>query len=1356
MESVSEITELLEEAKKSQIIEIYLREKYKEHFDPVWLNATENYEKLAAAINFFYELNHDKLNVDVIGSENVETRKVYIDQYELLERLLDKVVVFSGVNPPVATAFKEKEAILLGLYLNQEIESRSLRDLHAQSSNLGIAEKLLNADLGQTEWLGEVDLERLLIKLGVKDRTHITRLNAEDIGMILHFERVKHLGAIEEYTIPLLINCGNTSLGGQGSHWTYAMVSVNPITNSITINYQDSMPLQGTEQAILTAAINYSDAPYSAFPDFTTKTANVASDGLQEDGWSCGYRALKGLLGEEEFPVHGDVNTSIEWLRLAGTPTRSYSLRNVIYELLLSDLEIDQDYFIAMSLDEKMLKHTDRETYELDSEFTKHYLEFITNTNKTKPVITSEKFTKEYRDITEQLSGRISSKHIDTERKNSLKRLSQKIDEVTSNGLLTADAKILALLDVFTNEYALILKTSGGSNSGLGKFIKKVCLEHFGVELSKDQRYRLKSDGLMMRIFNAQLEETIKKTEEISLLPPSKKNSIVSDHISQSAPVVGTKKLMISSVSPSLGMLRSEDTESVQPRLLKNRELTRLGSMFGKSQFCYAEKPGGVEPGFRSIDCDGAFFDELDIILLDEKLLSDERLPFDQKKKFNDLTKALAGKNVTRKQMIFATFVNTHVKGPHSKEAIDPGIQWLCNEIKRAVAKNNQLSAWMYKLDYAEGQKDRIKTNKEALREFVGTRLAGIFSEKNQKQEIVWVSNSKNGVHALLACGWKNGLSELKKFLHGGTEPDYNGILVEEMDAPVKHSKRVPGLGKNLIFGIAIGDRDGIGKEAQNKGFADGAFYGFDYGKPYEGEGVCLSLKDDFTFEDTYANAPSIFRGSSIFGFARHFMYRNYSIFYDTPLSERMVGVHLLKKMITGENPSEEVMKSYPGLTQELFRIQERTPSPQELLHQLGDIREICRDGGRLQASIDTYITQISTGKLTPFDFYFAKIKIDLIQEAIERNTREEEVEQYTTFIDEMAATADKSNQTILDVFEQRMLLTRQEVDLIDALEKFFSPVSVMSHDRTVFLNTMRFDPPSGRIPFQLIREQNGTYTLSTIDKTMVKQLKNELDLDFIETSEGLSCTIEAKNITRLMRNAELKYNNKRDELLIKPIYAIETFPNFISLVHKDHAPESPKADLGFLWHPDNSLSLQLIAKTEKQVEQLHELLDTPIKINEVKSIEIPPDMHTAFQKRIAEIYHNQNKTKRSIEKEPELESGITLNLKQTKWEKIYQKSERDELEAPMAPLNQLAEQLIKRFVELIGEDSVSGKIKDAIQEISSIDVLEKLMSYKDKTLVLPDTIQAIIEERVEDIKEVEDEMVVTPSGDGGIHPNLL
>ncbi|RUR08591.1 hypothetical protein [Legionella sp. km772] len=1334
MISEREVTKALEAEKKKLIIGLYLQEKFKEAYNPAWLDNMENYAHLESAIDFFYKLNNDNLNIIAIGSENEDTRLNHIRQFKKLEELLDKLVVLTGDSPPIATAFKAKDAALAGIELNQALEGRSLRDLHAQSSNLGIAEKLLNEELGQTEWLGEVDLERMLIKLGIKDRTHIARLNAEDIGMILHFERVKHADAVEPYTIPLLINCGSSgSLRSQGSHWTYAMVTVNPITSSVTIDYQDSMPLSGTEQATLLDAINYQDGAYSAFPTYVNKVANVASSGLQRDGWSCGYRALHGLLNTPSFPVDGGVNLSPEWMQFVGTETESIALRNVVYQQLLSSLEIDPDYFVAMALDEQMVKSsTGGTSYELNGEFTEHYLKLLSEPQQ-KEVLTTDNFAEEYRNILDQLN----KTRVSTARDDSLARLGKKVSEINTNTSLTSDAKLMAILNVLATEHAEILKTMGGKGSELGKVLSSFCLKNFGVVLGKDPLYTIQPGGLTARVLNQLLTVQVKKSEEEALLPPVKKKASETPQVSISAPVIGNAK-PTPKISPSADSIKKSRGDLSQPTLRIDKRLTRLGTMFGTHQFCYANKPGGVEPGFRAIDLNAVFFKELDIIL-DKNLSATSKISQEEKIAFTRLREQLSSADLGGKRVLFAKFVHSQIGGPHAGDRLNNQMQWLCDEIKASVAKNNALSAWMYKLDYADGQKDRLKANKEAIREFVGTRLAGIFSMDNQKQEIAWVKNGEKGMHALLACGWKNGLQELTQFLHGGGEPDYNGVLVEDKSEKVKRSKIIPGLGRNLIFGIAIGDRDGMGKDAQNKGYADGKFYGFDYGKPYEGDGVCASLNDDFSFVDSFAKAPALFRSSSKIGFARHYMYRNYSTFYDTPLSERMEGFHLLRKMITGENPSEEVIKSFPGLRQELHRIQENTPTPPDMVNQLRDMNAACNPRSPIKALIDNQILQLCSGKLSNFDLYFTKMKIDLMDVAIKNNMPYKELSDYLKFIDDMALQAQKSNQLILAKFEQRQLLTKPEIDLLDKLEKIFSPTAVMSHDGTVFLNTMRFDPMEARIPFQLKREENGTYTLSTTNEGIARQLKDELNLTAVRNSAGLSCNLTQENLLKLMAAAELKYHQKRDDLLAKPNCQFIALPGLVEVLNKNNSSEADKINLGFLWREDDSLSLKIIAKTEAQVLVIEELLGKKIARNKEAIIEIPTAKISELNRAI-HAAHDLSKVKLV---EPEvLPPTVTYHLADialSKWERVHQ---RDALESPTTV--PLVEPLVRRMATLISDDRVLAQVSDAIFEIADPAVIEKLMSANDKTLADPENIKAIIEERIKDIKEISEELTIT------------
>ncbi|WP_156812501.1 hypothetical protein [Legionella tunisiensis] len=110
----------------------------------------------------------------------------------------------------------------------------------------------------------------------------------------------------------------------------------------------------------------------------------------------------------------------------------------------------------------------------------------------------------------------------------------------------------------------------------------------------------------MIRIFKSQLDVKPEHVGEESLLPPVKRTETGVTEISKSTPVVGSEKLSVSTtVSKSVDQVVRRDLS--QPQLRTDKELTRLGSMFGGTQFCYAEKPGGVEPGFRAIDLDAEF-----------------------------------------------------------------------------------------------------------------------------------------------------------------------------------------------------------------------------------------------------------------------------------------------------------------------------------------------------------------------------------------------------------------------------------------------------------------------------------------------------------------------------------------------------------------------------------------------------------------------------------------------------------------------------------------------------------------------------------------------------------------------------
>ncbi|ASQ44897.1 hypothetical protein [Legionella clemsonensis] len=1338
METSYETEKNLRKDKINRILENYLKEKFSD-YNPFWLNTPENYQPLADAIGFFYDLDDENLAVTAIGSENQTTRETHQPHFVKLAALLDKFVVFSQDTPPIAQTFNAKEAHLIGIQLKQNMANRSLRDLHAQANNLGIAEKLLTEELGPSEWLNEVDLERALIKLGVKDRVHITRLNAEDIGMILHFEREKRGANLAPYSIPLLINGGNNhALGAQGSHWTEALIQVDPAAGIIRVDYRDSMQAEEAVQAVLTDAIHYNTTsivdgttkPYTAFPGVTGRNLDIRihSDNAQLDSWSCGYRALYNLLTHAQFPAPALVTPA--WTAFTTVVYESAPLRNAIYHLLLGGLQINEEFFRTMQLNKNAFHSLSEGTsYGIDNDFAEQYIKFLST--KSTSVVSSEQFAKECETIFKALA----KIQFDPEPKKIIDQLQENIGNIQKS-TLSSDAKIFMLLDTLKATYGTLLsvRNSGSQLAKIGKF----CEEQLGVKLSKGSGYHLKEDGLFLRMA-AQLG---KKTTA-TILPSPITVATEPMKISISTPVVGSPKIESAKISPSINSIDTK-TDPTQPKLLAKQNLNRIGTMFNPTQFCYGNKPSGVEPGFRAIDLDHAFFEQLKKFTSPTGLNSTEVNAY--KILLTTLTKIdseIPGEAALKqKQIAFATFINTITPRPYDAKSPSPVIASLCEQIKEAVKENKQLSAWLYKLDYAEkgAAKERVKANKEALREYVGTHLARIFSDKNQNQNIVWLKGPQ-GPHALLACGWKNGLRELTDFLYGGGEPDYNGILVENPKASIKHGKPIPGLGRNLIFCLAIGDRDGIGKDGQNKGFADGYFYGFDYGKPYEGDGVCGTLRDDFTFTNPGASVPGLFRGSSPLGLARHIMYRNYSIFYDTAMSERMIGVHLLRKMITGENPSEDVMKSYPGLTHELYRIQTNTPTAESLLFRLTQIRSQCREGSPLQQLTNELLLNISTGKLQTFDLYFTEIKINLLEAALKTAMPYDELVTYLKLLDKWSAKAAVSNRQILKAFEQRLSLTADEVTFLDQLEKVVSPTVVMSSDGKAFLNQMQITKPEERIPFQLVKELNGSYTLTTPNKAVRELLASKFSLKFTITEKGLSCNFSPQVLKKLMKEVERQYDNKRQSALAKPVFLLETLPNLKSSYQNETLKqlkallkgETPQltGKIEYYWEAEtHALSLRLTVQTEAQaklVQEIFALAKLPAA-NSPMIINIPVTKLKALQQTINTI--NQRELNPSA-----------LPAK-SKWEKLHASNREEsatvlEENTRSTELTQQSSRLINRFTSMTElTPKLLSLLTNAILEMSLTE-LSEVMKYSDETLRDKNNILHIINDELDQITEV-------------------
>ncbi len=222
----------------------------------------------------------------------------------------------------------------------------------------GLIEKFLAGRLNPQEWLSDIDMQRAFSILNLTDKNiHIVRLKADDIGLTLHFEREKHEQDDPKapYTIPLILNLGedkHSRIDSKGVHWTRLLVTVDPrhVPPLITAKYSDELELpQASKKTItetITKAITYheqigdysSDSKiYSAYPACNQPIIEVTGSGEQNDTFTCGHRALRGLIKD-----------LIDQNQLAETPQykafidcdTSVSLRNFVSQTLIGEQNI--------------------------------------------------------------------------------------------------------------------------------------------------------------------------------------------------------------------------------------------------------------------------------------------------------------------------------------------------------------------------------------------------------------------------------------------------------------------------------------------------------------------------------------------------------------------------------------------------------------------------------------------------------------------------------------------------------------------------------------------------------------------------------------------------------------------------------------------------------------------------------------------------------------------------------------------------------------------------------------------------------------------------------------------------------
>ena len=326
-------------------------------------------------------------------------------------------------------------------------------------------------------------------------------------------------------------------------------------------------------------------------------------------------------------------------------------------------------------------------------------------------------------------------------------------------------------------------------------------------------------------------------------------------------------------------------------------------------------------------------------------------------------------------------------------------------------------------------QKEPREANWSAIAECLATRITECLGVLTHDQRLMMSYYHNDFPKILMVSTWEKKFTSFSDQLRGSRHRSY--LAIENQYAAVTEqpeyisSNPIIDLYEYLIPLLRLGDFDLIGPEGDNKGclnVGDGQektdtaqksrFYGIDFGHPFPKENPILtSLQDDATFDEL--SCKSLFHNFS-----------NFSIFFDSLLSERIKGVHFLYKLRMGCNPPRETIEEY----------KKADPNFEEKLNNIKQDRDI---------------------KI--FDAFKEHFLL-LSKDANKKGYAEiaDEFKFYASEIERVKQWQLATDKEILDKFEARRQLTPRQVDLLDNLEKLVVRTSARDSSNTVWLNHLR------------------------------------------------------------------------------------------------------------------------------------------------------------------------------------------------------------------------------------------------------------------------------------------------------------
>lgn len=519
-----------------------------------------------------------------------------------------------------------------------------------------------------------------------------------------------------------------------------------------------------------------------------------------------------------------------------------------------------------------------------------------------------------------------------------------------------------------------------------------------------------------------------------------------------------------------------------------------IGSIVGEF-FIVGMKTEGVEPGFLAVRIDEKFLhrfnhdEEIKNYFTKNLPISDlnaliEFLKTQYEPKKDDLTifaKKLCAEGMGIKECRDVLKLNLWLfKGDYGKNIDDDKVVPPKKNLQNSTAIQSYppLSQSVALFFYQQSRKtQREVQNFYNLLEIIASDIARCSGMKTH--EIYWVPSlyPDKTLQFMMASKYEPKMRTFKGRLAGSQPGKYENYLIKISEEPTEGKSVVLRADRNIFtFTIFLtgfisgGNSDEVGGLGQNKGTIGDKFFCFDLGHAHREKNAFIkTLTPDFFFKELYGKC------------------KNFSLFYDAPLSQMYKGMFLILKTLKQETikeifTSEEIrkvkqaIKSYKMEDKEFKRMWQAVP------------------WGALDSIFSKYIMAFTT-----------------LSEKSEEKTREE-YSFYARRIGESHKFAREARIGMLQVCKEYMQLTSMEVDFLDNLRKLTSVTKTRSSNNKVLLNHLRVLPEE-RILWKMHKNtsENKITVTAIIEESRIKdRLIKYLKIKHIDIEVDISgCLVQ-------------------------------------------------------------------------------------------------------------------------------------------------------------------------------------------------------------------------------------------------------